>query len=27
MLDIIAGNVPFGSMTWSSAVGQIAPAR
>src|SRR5882672_9043322 len=23
MLDLIAGNVPFGSMTWSSAVGQI----
>jgi tripartite-type tricarboxylate transporter receptor subunit TctC len=23
MLDIIAGNVLFGSMTWSSAVGQI----
>ena len=27
MLDIIAGNVPFGSMTWSSAVGQIRAGK
>jgi tripartite-type tricarboxylate transporter receptor subunit TctC len=27
MLDIIAGNVMFGSMTWSSAVGQIRAGK
>jgi len=27
MLDLIAGNVPFGSMTWSSAVGQIRAGK
>ena len=27
MLDLLAGNVPFGSMTWSSALGQIRAGK
>jgi tripartite-type tricarboxylate transporter receptor subunit TctC len=27
MLDLLAGNVLFGSMTWSSALGQIRPGK
>jgi tripartite-type tricarboxylate transporter receptor subunit TctC len=23
MIDLVAGNVPFGTMTWGSAIGQI----
>ena len=27
MFDVVAGNVPFGSMTWSSALGQIRAGK
>jgi len=27
MMDVVAGNVPFGSMTWSSALGQIRAGK